>query len=93
MESVESEIMNLKPKRKEDIIPKGMKEPKFKKGRPKKLDTVKTNLDLTEVLIHELDDIANFMGTNRQAVIKNFIFNGLSEYYKLQGLKNDRKSA
>lgn len=86
-ESVEDEIMKLKPKNKEEIIPKGMKEPKFKKGRPKKLDTIKTNLDLTEILIDELDDIANFMGTNRQAIIKNFIFNGLNEYYKLQGGK------
>jgi hypothetical protein len=84
---VEEEIAMLKPQNREEMIPHGMSKPKFTKGRPKKLETIKTNLDLTETLIVELDLIAEFLGSNRQGVIKHFILNGLSEYYKTMNLR------
>ena len=71
----EMEEMSLKP---------GQKplKARIRKGRPMKPETVKTNLDLTPELISELDEIAEFLGSSRQAVIKVSILNFLVEHRK-----------
>ena len=85
-EEVEAEIEALRPKDETEVQFQGVRQPR-KKGRPKKFETIKTNLDLTEHLLDQLDVIATENGLNRQALIKHFILNGLSEYYKTSSLK------
>ena len=53
-----------------------------KGGRPKKLVTTRTNLDLPEEILQQLDEIAKDTASTRQAVLKMFIQFGLSDYYQ-----------
>ena len=55
---------------------------RVRKGRPSKVKTIKSNLDLTQELIDELDEIANYLGTTRQGVIKAFLLQGLDNHYQ-----------
>ena len=58
----------------------------YKRGRPRKKDSIKTNLDLTPEILAKLDEIADLMNVSRQAVVKSFILSGLNDYYR--GLKS-----
>ena len=54
-----------------------------KRGRPRteeRNDIVKTNLDLSEPVLAQLDEIARALNISRQAVIKMWIHEKLVEY-------------
>lgn len=54
-----------------------------KRGRPRteeRDDIVKTNLDLSEPVLDQLDEIARALNISRQAVIKMWIHEKLVEY-------------
>ncbi len=57
-----------------------------KSGRPKKPDagaaTIKTNLDLSPELVVDLDRLAEYLGSTRQALIKGFILQGLDQHFR-----------
>jgi|GEM_PF-2451594 len=57
-----------------------------KTGRPRKPDagsvTMKTNLDLSPELVLDLDRLAEYLGSTRQAVIKGFILQGLDQHFR-----------
>jgi hypothetical protein len=75
-DKLDEETVRLQPQSESDMISHGVK-----RGRPKRPQTIKTNLDLSEDLASQLDAIATFMGSTRQGVIKGFILNGLRDYY------------
>ena len=75
-DKLEEETARLQPQSASDMISHGVQQ-----GRPKRPQTIKTNLDLSEDLAAQLDAIAMFMGSTRQGVIKGFILNGLRDYY------------
>ena len=81
--SIDAEIEQLKPRSEDDIV---AVKPR-RRGRPKQYETIKTNLDLTEEFIDQLDRVAQTYGLNRQALIKHFILNGLQEHYRVESLR------
>ena len=60
-------------------------------GRPRKFisrtEIIKTNLDLTQNMADELDDMAVNLNISRQAVIKMMLRQSLDEHYKAISLK------
>jgi len=75
-EQLDEETTQLQPRDEGEMISRGVKH-----GRPKKPQTIKTNLDLSEALVAQLDAVAEFMGSTRQSVVKGFILSGLKDYY------------
>jgi len=88
---VEEEISQMQIRDKDEITVHGLKPPM--KGRPRKsnIETVKTNLDLTMKMIEDLDELVEYMGTTRQAIIKTFILEGLNDFYFAQKVKQEMK--
>jgi hypothetical protein len=79
-EEVEEKVNNG-----EEIIDKYFDAKNASFGRPKKLKLrqkiIKTNLDITENLANELDEMAENLNISRQAVIKMMIRKSLDEHY------------
>ena len=44
-------------------------------------DIIKVNVDLSETMLHELDQVAILLNVSRQSVIKNFIKDGLDRHF------------
>jgi hypothetical protein len=81
---LDAETEAMQPKSEEDMIIKGVK-----RGRPSKSRTVKTNLDLSIDVILELDQVAEYVGSTRQSIIKGFILNGLKDFYLSRAAKSN----
>jgi hypothetical protein len=79
---LDKETEALQPKSEEEMIVKGVK-----RGRPSNSNTVKTNLDLSVEVIMELDEVAEFIGSTRQSIIKGFILNGLKDFHLARDAK------
>ena len=63
-----------------------------KRGRPSsesQVDLIKTNLDLPQPLVQDLDALAAALNISRQAIIKTFLMQGLTQYYLGQQAKKN----
>jgi hypothetical protein len=79
---LDKETDELQPKSEDEMIINGVK-----RGRPSRSNTVKTNLDLSIEVIMELDQVAEFIGSTRQSIIKGFILNGLKDFHLARDAK------
>lgn len=52
---------------------------------------IKVNIDLSETMLHELDSVAILLNISRQAVIKNFIKDGLDRHFLGQKARISRE--
>ncbi len=80
--NLDNETEEFQPKSEEEMIVKGVK-----RGRPSNSNSVKTNLDLSVAVIIELDEVADFIGSTRQSIIKGFILNGLKDFHLARDAK------
>jgi hypothetical protein len=63
------------------FIPPKRMPPREVQKMPNQEGIVKVNVDVTETFLSELDEIALFLNISRQAVMKNFLKDGVDRHF------------